>query len=395
MNRWFVTTCLLLMAAGARAELTPIDAELKEDAITRITVEYDGRPISPAKGVTFTPPKAEYHYDLFIPKGYNDEPEARFPCVFIASASGNAKLGGLSNRVKRERFIAVMLVESKNGPWEPIVGNFCAAHDDVIKRVRIAEEFKYMTGQSGGARATTLCTTLRSGFIGICLQAAGNWSAWTCVQTNPSMAVCLTMGVNDKNQSEVPKLTRTIPPKTPFRIIYFNGGHAWAPQDQLDMAFDWLEQWTYFNAPAPSSATAKAFYARYFSDLMDQKKTAASDFEKYELMERADKLATVRGLSSDKVLGAQIKTLHQDLLELGKSPAIKKEMVARTAYEKVASAEDLGLSQANKADALKTMLDKASAAYQGVADKYPDTAYAAKAKAAIERIAQELENPGK
>ena len=229
-----------------------MDAALKEDGITRITCAYGGEAVTPAPGITFTPAKGEYHYDLYVPPGYRADPKAVFPCLFVASPGGNAKLGIMADRVKRDRFIAVMLVESKNGAWEPGIADFCSAHDDVVKRLRVAEGFKYMTGMSGGARSTSMYTALRPGFVGMFLQAAGFWQtqkgpyAMTSVLDNPRLAVYATFGTKDMNLDEAGLLAQYLPARTAYHVIIFRGGHQWAPKPQVEEAFDWLEQWTYF-----------------------------------------------------------------------------------------------------------------------------------------------------
>src|SRR5438128_1705896 len=119
------TAILLIYTIKASAQITPLDAEIKEDDITRITCAYDGQPVTPSPGVTFTPAPGEYHYDLYLPPGYHSDSKALFPVLFVASPGGKARLGAMAERVKRDRFIAVMLMESKNGPWEPGIANFC------------------------------------------------------------------------------------------------------------------------------------------------------------------------------------------------------------------------------------------------------------------------------
>ena len=89
--------------------------------------------------------------------------------MFIASPSGNASMGAMAERLKSGGYVVVMLVESKNGPWGPIVGNFLAAHDDVVQRVRIQEGLKFATGMSGGARASSVFVQARPGFAGLIL----------------------------------------------------------------------------------------------------------------------------------------------------------------------------------------------------------------------------------
>ena len=38
------------------------------------------------------PPDQEYSYDLWLPRGYLDDPDKRWPVIFIASPSGDARL---------------------------------------------------------------------------------------------------------------------------------------------------------------------------------------------------------------------------------------------------------------------------------------------------------------
>ena len=82
-------------------------------------------------------------------------------------------MGTMQGYLKANGFVVVMLLDAKNGPWEPIVGNFLAAHDDVVKRVRIEEGKKYATGMSGGGRASSVFVQIRPGFCGLVTQGAG------------------------------------------------------------------------------------------------------------------------------------------------------------------------------------------------------------------------------
>ena len=42
-------------------------------------------------------------------------------------------------QIAQTHHVVVMLIESRNGPWAPTIGNFFAAHDDVVRRIRIRE----------------------------------------------------------------------------------------------------------------------------------------------------------------------------------------------------------------------------------------------------------------
>ena len=155
-------------------------------------------------------------------------------------------MGQMGNYLKNNGFVVVMLIEAKNGPWEPIVGNFLAAHDDVIKRVRIADGKKYATGHSGGARASSVFVQLRPGFCGLILQSAGasfdkagNYNV-SRIKNNAKLRIAMTMGSTDKNSNEVEKMKKLFNQQR-LAVFGFNGGHVWAPADQFEKAMTWLK----------------------------------------------------------------------------------------------------------------------------------------------------------
>lgn len=193
--------------------------------------------------------KGSYHYKLWLPQGYSAAPLKRWPCLFVMSPGGNASMGNMQAYLKTKGFVVVMLVEAKNGPWEPIVGNFLAAHDDVIKRVRIQDGKKYATGMSGGGRGSSVFVQTRPGFSGLLLQGAGasfddkgNYNA-AGIKRNPGLYVAMTMGLTDTNKPEVDRMKQTIDPKH-FAAFDFTGGHTWAPAETFEKAMGWLTEKT-------------------------------------------------------------------------------------------------------------------------------------------------------
>jgi len=175
------------------------------------------------------PQPAEYTYKLWLPEGYLADSTRRWPCLFIASPGGDAKMGRMVDWIRQRKFIAIMLVESRNGPWGPIVGNFLAAHDDAVQRLRIQEGLKWATGMSGGARAASVFVQCRPGFSAVILQAAGFAqgpdAAYVCdvVRAN-RIVVAMCMGKNDRNRSEVDAIRSLVGPRA-FREFEFGGKH--------------------------------------------------------------------------------------------------------------------------------------------------------------------------
>lgn len=232
--------------------LTPLNALLKEESETLITCELTRAP-GPAETRIFTSPadadtaKGVWHYKLWLPKGYQASPFKSWPCLFIMSPSGNASMGAMADHLKAKGYVVVMLVESKNGPWGPVMGNFLAAHDDVTKRLRIEEGKKFATGQSGGARGSSLFVQARPGFGGVILQGAG--AAYTKgsydvlgMQRNPKLVVAMTMGNTDSNKNEVDRMKAALNSPARFSAFEFPGGHVWAPKETFEQAITWVEQ---------------------------------------------------------------------------------------------------------------------------------------------------------
>ena len=198
-----------------------------------------------------------YHYVLWLPEGYLADTQRRWPCMFIADAAGHAKMGNMAVWLKTRGYVVVMLVESKNGPWPPIVGNFLAAHDDVVQRVRIQEGLKFATGCSGGARASSVFAQIRPGFSGLILQGAGLAYKTNGVyivaglRRTPPIYVAMTMGDHDKHDVEVDEMRHWIG-SSHFQSFEFLGGHEWAPAETFEHAIAWVEDKVRESAQPPS-----------------------------------------------------------------------------------------------------------------------------------------------
>lgn len=250
--KFAAATCLVLVASlAARAEeITPLGAGLREEADLWVTCALREAPRPGEIPVLRWKKDCEdatgvYHYKLWLPHGYLAQPHRHWPCVFIASPFGNARMGNMTERLRRTH-VVVMLVESRNGPWPPTIGNFLAAHDDVVKRIRIQEGAKIATGLSGGARATSVFVQLRPGFSGAILQGAGvpideNGRVYFYdLLRRKSILIAMVIGRNDPRRSEISEMERQLGPER-FGVLLFPGGHEWAPATSFAQALDWIE----------------------------------------------------------------------------------------------------------------------------------------------------------
>jgi hypothetical protein len=244
--------CVLLaasIAAGAE-EITPVGAGLREEANLWVTCALREAPRAGKIPVLPWQTDCEkatgiYHYKLWLPHGYLGQPQRRWPCVFIASPFGNAQMGDMTESLRRTH-VVVMLVESRNGPWPPTIGNFLAAHDDVVKRIRIQEGGKIATGLSGGARASSVFVQLRPGFCGAILQGASvprnetGRPYFYDLLRNQSILIAMVIGRDDPRRTEIFEMERQLGAKR-FAVLLFPGGHQWAPPDSFAKALNWIE----------------------------------------------------------------------------------------------------------------------------------------------------------
>jgi hypothetical protein len=244
--------CFLAVATWrlAAEEVTPVGAGLREESELWVTCAFTTA-LRPGE-IALLPTRADcdsatgvYHYKLWVPHGYIAQPQRRWPCVFVASPFGNAEMGNMAARLKPNH-VVVLLVESRNGPWPPVIGNFLAAHDDVVRRIRIEEGAKIATGLSGGARASSIFVQLRPGFAGAILQGAGVARGsnaayyFNHLARNPSLLFALTIGNSDPRRSEISELQQQVDTNH-LAVLVFPGGHQWAPPEIFSKALDWIE----------------------------------------------------------------------------------------------------------------------------------------------------------
>ena len=237
----------LLLQERSSAGVTPADQAIPEGKSATVTCEYNGDEKFNSIGHKDVPAKGEYHYDVYLPKGYEMEKGKAYPVLFVMMPGGNAKLMRLNEDLERLKWIGISLQEAKNGPWEPITGNFLAAHDDAVKRFRIQEGMKFATGFSGGARGSSLFTQMRPGFRGLILQGAGFWyekegAGGYGVKGVPkqNFRVYMLVGKDDGNRSEIPLLKKALPSGVKFKTEQFDGKHQPAPVELVSKALDWV-----------------------------------------------------------------------------------------------------------------------------------------------------------
>ncbi len=359
-------TCALPLLL--QAENTPANQELKDDTIVRIECSYTGKDDNvevfkgadnDAENPTTNSKKNGFHYDLYIPEGYSADPKASYPCMFIASPGGHANMANMEKRLKRDKWVVVMLIESRNGDntWAT---NFLAAHDDVVKRMRIAEGAKFGTGLSGGSRCCSMYPLLRSGFSGIICQAAG--FAYRSNSTTIPMAEFLavymkyprqvavagTFGSKDDNIIESYTIWSMLPANSRKWIEIFEGGHEWGSADTFGRAMDWMEERVFLDKPVkPESSNlllrggtgieppGKNAYLWYFGVLKRRIASAESKYEKYLMLLRLNTVVANGGLAGIPEVKTEMTSASTELSQLKTDPEVQKEALAKVDYDAI------------------------------------------------------------
>ncbi len=401
----FAVVVCVASGALARGATTPFDSPLGDDSTTLIECVHDVTKEEAAlfgAGTANEDPgrvvgKNTFHYDLYVPPGYRADTEARYPVLFIASPGGRAKIGAFAERARRDRWIACMLVESRNGSpdW---LGNFIAAHDDIVKRLRVIEDMKFSTGMSGGSRCATAQPRARKTFRGVVMQAAGFWYdkggyTFDAAVENEQIFFYGLFGVRDKmNWAEVAKMPARIPAANGVRMEVFDGGHEWAPKASVERAFDWLEQQIFLPSPrarltrerTPSQEACLWFWRRESARLA----SAGSAFERYDTMDRLVSVAT-RFRMRAKSVKDKAKAYRKQLASLKRDKSLKAELLAKKNF-------DLADTNDTRENLRKAkMAGQVVGLYRQIAEKYPDTVYGAKADARLKSFELEKSNGGK
>jgi hypothetical protein len=423
-NRFRLLAALLLGASSAWAAATPMDAALTEDGVTTIECDVaDKNDLTAFKYLEPDPPtKTEgYHYDLYLPKGYLQNKGFKYPCMFISDAGGNANFGAMGERLKRDEWIVAMLKESRNGSpdW---LGNFLAAHDDVVKRVRIAKGAKFATGYSGGARCSSGQALVRPGFAGIVCQAAGfvyntkpfdHYYEWY----PPHVLVAGTFGDEDGNHIESHKMRRNLP-LSRVNILLFKGGHSSAPAEVFGQSLDWMEQSLFLYPqqalqPRQPSKLGKVFppelidseaYLWYFRKCRRQLDEVKEGPARYLALARILDVVNKGRLGADKDIGESVKKWQAELAEMKNTQPIRDfEGKALRAYQYALAAEDAYVQQMKLARASyfsgqemrmsaldRQALANAIAACKAVVETCPDAVFTPECKLKLASLEIEL-----
>jgi hypothetical protein len=374
--------CAALLPAVPGAAQSPPDLPLKENDVTRVECHWDRDEKLQGFDPDHGPQKGVWHYDVFLPKGYLSEKARRYPCLFLSSPGGEAKnlLPPYREWLAQNGWLAVMLVESRNGPFEPSLGNFLSAHDDAVRRLRILDTMKVAAGMSGAARISSLFVQIRPGFRGLFLQGAGfglstgNNYWMQHLPPEGSLSIFLTMGKKDPNTVEIPLLRDSLPPGIPWLPRMFDGGHTPPPPAIATEGMDWLAHRMWLSAAADKSVRAQA--PAHVKLLAARSAEATTPAARYALLQEIADVVKACQLASHPDIVPLMNGFSAQFAELKKDPAILSETKAAGVLASMVERRKQTALKASKlkdAEAKKVLWQEFSATCEAAATPYKGT----------------------
>ena len=360
-----------------------MDSELAETRLNDIECFFSYMPAEatllssyePTEQPSKAPSKGICRYQLFVPPGYKKNVDKKYPVMFIASAKAEPYMDNVQARAARDGWILVLLSDTKalDPAW---LGNFLGAHDDVLKRARVIEDFKVATGSKGGGLFASIFAVYRPGFKAYIGQSSCFWSnlqgshVYDAAKKNKEFTIYQILGKPHPSFRCRHNVRSDLPKDTCHVAECYDAGDAWASTEAMDRALDWVEKTVFLDARTVKLSKDAVMW--HFDNKMTALEKASIPFAKYELMEYLIAFAKKQNLIADKTIKDKIQGFEKELPLLAKDESVKKELAARIQYLIIAQGDNRTLADSKKAWQLIN-------AYRNLAKQAQDTVYGAKA----------------
>ncbi len=376
MQRTSMIVVFALLLVSARAQTAAPGNTLPEGKSVEIRVVFpNDNPIRFGNEVILAP-RGTYRYRLFLPPGYHANPGKKYPCLFILGAGTNRPLGGVADRMIRDRWVVIEIPGTETEPPGNTAAAFIAAHDDALQRVRIQPGLKCIMGSGENARRGSLLAGMRHGFAGIICQNAffARWkdkdqSGYHLqgLQQNTNLLIgCIVKG---PGQAEMPDFLTALPPWAKAHFDTWEPGSA-----ATDRILDWIEQQLFYSLPYDPALSG--FYEESFRSLSKQA-DAFRGFEEADRLEEAVLLAEQRKLADDTRFRDQVIDLKGRLAGLKE---YDKEFEAKRLFNQIFESEFNRMKNGQhraptRAEGFTQALSSLIRSYEALAARYPGTYY--------------------
>ncbi len=214
-------------------------------------------------------------FSFYMPKSY--EPAKPTPVIFIFEplARGKTGIDPFISSAETYGYLLICSNNTKNGPFEQNYDIVDRLFSKVFTSLKLDPKRVYTSGFSGGARLASSIAIKTNQIQGVVSCGAAYTVNFGELPTTQSFSYATIMGEADMNFYEL-IFTRKYLVKTqlPFEIFTPDINHSWPTQDQILLAFDWLQLEAYKNLLLPvDSAITKNIYHKFY----DQARTKEKD----------------------------------------------------------------------------------------------------------------------
>ncbi len=184
---------------------------------------------------------ASQSYALYVPSSYSAG--KKWPAIFCFDPGGRGSrpVERFQAAAEKYGYIVAGSLTSRNGPWAANLAAMQAMVSDVSRHLPLDPNRVYAAGLSGGARVATQAAMLGIA-RGVIACSAGFPVPDEEIPERLPFAFFGTAGTEDFNYYELQRLDEELAVrKAVHRIVFFSGGHEWAPAALLGEAVEWLE----------------------------------------------------------------------------------------------------------------------------------------------------------
>ena len=181
-------------------------------------------------------------FTLYLPKQFKHSELS--PIVFIFEPGGRGKIGikPFIKAAEKYGYILVCSNNSKNGPYDL---NFEIANrifSKIFSEFNIDKTRVYTAGFSGGSRLAASIAVLTNQIQGVIACGAGFSTNIGHVPYTDSFSYAAIVGDEDMNFNEMYSTKALLNRlKISNELFVYNFNHKWPSQDQILIAFDWLQ----------------------------------------------------------------------------------------------------------------------------------------------------------
>jgi tetratricopeptide (TPR) repeat protein len=186
---------------------------------------------------------ASQSYALYLPAGY--DPKRAYPTVYVFDPGGRGVNAVTTYRKAATKYgyIVIGSNNSRNGlDAANLSGVLNLLWQDTHERFAINDKRVVAAGLSGGARvASSFANACRCAFAVV---GSGAGFSEGSVVPNKSLPFIFvgTAGVDDMNYPELRDLQKRLTAAGVVnRLLTFDGGHQWPPEEIADAALEWIE----------------------------------------------------------------------------------------------------------------------------------------------------------